>query len=70
MAYVDGNPMTKKELKERIGRGERVTCFQPGLGEDLTRKTGTICVEGPHYPRPHRWYAEVTLRDGVVVKVK
>ena len=70
MAYVDGNPGTKKELKDRVGRGERVTCFQPGLGEDLKHFTGTTTVEGPHYPRPHKWYAKVTLVDGRIIKVK
>jgi hypothetical protein len=29
-----------------------------------------VTLEGPHYPQPHRWYAEATVRDGVIVKVK
>mgnify|MGYP003347318056 CR=1 FL=1 len=31
---------------------------------------GTAFLEGPHYPEPHRWYAQVEVRDGVVIKVK
>lgn len=31
---------------------------------------GSDVVEGPHYPKPHRWYAAVIVRDGIVVKVK
>ena len=27
-------------------------------------------LEGPHYPEPHKWYAEVEMKDGVIVKVK
>jgi hypothetical protein len=27
-------------------------------------------VEGPHYPEPHKWYAEVEVKDYIVVKVK
>lgn len=47
-----------------------VRCYQPGLGPDLSNFTGTVCLEGPHYPKPHRWYAEAELKDGIVVKVK
>jgi hypothetical protein len=32
--------------------------------------TGTAALEGPHYPEAHRWYAEATLVNGIVVKVK
>ena len=31
---------------------------------------GEFSVEGPHYPEPHRWYARVTLKNGIVTKVK
>jgi hypothetical protein len=31
---------------------------------------GTETVEGPHYPKPHTWYAKVTMKNGVVVKVQ
>jgi len=30
---------------------------------------GTAFLEGPHYPKPHTWYAKVQLRNSVVVKV-
>jgi len=33
-------------------------------------KNGTITLEGPHYPEPHRWYAQAEVVDGVIVKVK
>lgn len=65
--YVEGNPRTKKALREMVQRGERVTLFAPGLG--TPRQNGVETVEGPHYPAPHRWYARVEVRDGVVVKV-
>ena len=69
--YTERNFKTKKALKQAIADGERVTIYQPGgmfAGSDPT--TGTHAVEGPHYPQPHRWYAEVTVKDGYVVKVK
>jgi hypothetical protein len=33
-------------------------------------KNGTVTLEGPHYPEPHRWYAQAELKEGVIVKVK
>lgn len=68
MAYVRPNCKSKKDLKEAIKSGINVTVFQPGLG--TVPHNGTICVEGPHYPAAHTWYAEVTIQDGKVVKVK
>jgi hypothetical protein len=68
MAYVNPNCRTKKELKERLARGEKVEVFQPGLGE--VPSNGVVYLEGPHYPEPHRWYAQGEMRDGVLVKVK
>jgi hypothetical protein len=29
-----------------------------------------VAVEGPHYPEPHRWYAEVQVTDGRITSVK
>ena len=68
MAYATGNPKTKAELKRRVAAGKVVEVFQPGLG--TVPENGEISVEGPHFPQPHRWYARVTIKDGVVVKVK
>lgn len=32
------------------------------------KENGTGAIEGPHAPKPHKWYAAVTVKDGVVVK--
>lgn len=69
MAYTETNFKTKKALKEAVAAGEEVTCFQPGLGPDLDHYTGRVSLEGPHYPKPHTWYANAILEDGKVVKV-
>lgn len=37
------------------------------VGDEPT--DGIAFLEGPHYPRPHTWYAKVQVKDGVVVKV-
>lgn len=66
--YTSQNFKTKKALKEAVANGEKITIYQPGLGEVPTN--GSICLEGPHYPEPHRWYAQAELTNGVVTKVK
>lgn len=69
--YTDINFKTKKALKEAVASGKRVTYYQPGgffSGE--VPQNGTICVEGPHYPEPHRWYAECKVENGVIISVK
>lgn len=81
MAYTYTNFKTKKALKEAVANYHAsetdqqrlyrsVKCYNPGLGGPLANFTGKLCLEGPHYPKPHTWYAEVELKDGVVVKVK
>lgn len=66
--YTDTNFKTKKALKEAVSSGVKVTLFAPGMGEP--KRDGREFVEGPHYPAPHTWYAQVEMKDGVVVKVK
>lgn len=71
MAYTITNYKTKKALRDAVASGEVVQCFQPGLfATDMSKTTGTVYLEGPHYPKPHTWYATATLADGVVTKVK
>lgn len=65
--YVNPNCKTKKELKERVSKGERVEVFSPGPFPAPTN--GETSIEGPHYPKPHTWYARVQVKDGAVVKV-
>lgn len=69
MAYTIYNFKTKKALKEAI-KTEHIKCYNPGLGPNLSNYTGKICLEGPHYPKPHTWYAEAELKDGIIIKVK
>jgi len=66
--YTDTNFKTKKALKEAVAAGKEVRLFAPGLG--APKENGTDFVEGPHYPAAHTWYAEVTMKDGIVVRVK
>lgn len=66
--YASKNYPTKKALKEDVAKGIKVTLYSPGLGE--APENGRCAVSGPHFPKPHSWYAEVTVENGVVVKVK
>jgi len=68
MAYVEPNFKTKKQLKDALATGQRVTVFQPGpFGPSVT--DGRVALEGPHYPKPHTWYATGIVEGGVLVKV-
>ena len=83
MSYTAVDFKTKKALKEAVAayivkankssnlyNGEAVRCLQRGLGPDLSNFTGDVYLEGPHYPKPHTWYARAKLINGIVVKVK
>lgn len=66
--YTVKNYKSKKALKEDVAKGVEVRIYAPGLGTPKT--DGTEFLEGPHYPEPHKWYAQVEMKDGKVVKVK
>ena len=68
--YTTTNYKTKKALKDAVKAGEQVTYFQPGPYAGNEPDNGTIFIEGPHYPQPHRFYAQATIENGVIVKVK
>lgn len=71
MAYVRPNFKTKKALREALAAGQEITVFQPNnIMREGVPKDGTVYLEGPHYPQPHTWYAEGTMREGKLVKVK
>jgi hypothetical protein len=66
--YTTKNFKSKKDLKTAIAGGERIGIFTPGLG--TVPENGTVYLEGPHYPLPHKWYAQATIVNGIVTKVK
>ena len=72
MAYTRKNFKTKKELKFAVGLEELVEVYQPGPfgNNEATIREGKVTLEGPHYPAPHRWYAEAWIKDGRVIKVR
>lgn len=72
--YTDRNFKTKKALKDAVANGAQVGVWQPNDFFDNPKAdpyySGEATVEGPHYPEPHKWYATVTIENGVVTKVK
>jgi hypothetical protein len=67
MAYTEINFKTKKELKEAVKAGKQVNVYQPGLG--TIPANGVVYLEGPHYPKPHTWYAKGIMENSKLVKV-
>jgi hypothetical protein len=66
VAYSDHNYATKKAFKDAVEHwaqtGESpVTAHQPGGLFPL--KLGRCTIEGPHFPEPHQWYADVIIQD-------
>lgn len=69
MAYVDPNYPTKKAFIEAVKAGLKLRTYNPS-GMFPTTQNGTDVVEGPHYPKPHKWYSAVVVKDGIVVSAK
>ena len=67
--YTDRNFKTKKALKEAFAKGDKISVYQPG-GMFESKQNGTVSIEGPHYPEPHKWYASVVIENGVITKIK
>ena len=62
------NPKTKKEFKTLVEKGGvYLIAYGPF---DKPNQTGQVCIEGPQYPQPHKWYATAKVVDGKVVSVK
>ena len=68
--YTTKNYPTKKALKESVKNGDIVSYFQPGPFGGNEPISGTIFIEGPHYPKPHKWYAECKVKDNRIIAVK
>lgn len=67
--YVSPNFKSKKALKEALKAGKTVMVFQPNQMVPGTPE-GTVYLEGPHYPEPHKWYATGKAENGRLVSVK
>lgn len=69
--YTVTDYKSKKQIKEDIAAGKQVRVYQPNkMTSEPDPTEGIVHLEGPHYPKAHTWYAEGTLKDGVLVKIK
>lgn len=59
----------KKDLKEAVKNGEKITLFQPGPFGGNEPKDGEVSIEGPNFVM-HTWYARVKVKDGIIISVK
>jgi len=63
---MGANYKTKKELKSNIGKELEYTETSIFGAEYL--HNGTFCVVGPS-PQQRKWFASVTMKDGLISKV-
>lgn len=68
MAYITGNPKSKKQVKEWLEAGKKLTVYQPGPFGRGIESSGHFVIEGPHYPEPHKFYGKAVVENGVIVK--
>lgn len=69
--YVSPNYKTKKALKDALANGVNVDVYQHNdMFGAVIPENGTVNLEGPHYPEPHKWYATGTMENGKLVRVK
>jgi len=59
---------TKKQLKASVGQGLRYV--ETSMFGNEYRSTGKFCVVGPDAYNDRRWYAQVTMKDDIIVKVE
>lgn len=57
---------TKKALKESVGQPLRYT--ETSMFGEEYKRDGTFCVVGPD-PYIRKWFAEVTMKDGLIARV-
>lgn len=69
MSYVNPNYKSKKEFVAAVKAGVKHYTYNPS-GMFPTPQNGNDCIEGPHNPIPHRWYASVVVKDGIVISAK
>lgn len=66
--YTMRNFKSKKALKDALANGDKLKVYSPGPFP--CPDNGHIVLEGPHYPEPHRWYAQAVIENGYIIKVK
>jgi hypothetical protein len=58
---------SKKELKANVGKPLRF--IETSMFGAEYKENGTFCVVGPDPYNNRKWYASVTMKDGLIAKV-
>ena len=66
--YTFTNFKTKKAMRDAFKLGKKIEVYQSG-GFYPGKTDGKVAIEGPHYPKPHKWYASVEIEDSVITKI-
>ena len=66
MTMMGASYKTKKSLKESVGKSLRYV--ETSMFGKEYNPNGKFCVVGPS-PYQRQWYANVTMKDGIIVKV-
>ena len=64
---MGANYKTKKALKDSVG--QELSYVETSWHGPEYKDNGTFCVVGPD-PYNRKWFAEVTMKDGLIAKVK
>ena len=68
--YLDRSYKTKKALKEAIAAGKEVTVYGMNpFGSTAVPDGEGHTLVGPG-PYDRKWYAQITVKDGAITKVK
>jgi hypothetical protein len=59
--------LSKKALKESVGKP--LHYVETSMFGEEYRADGTFCVVGPS-PYVRKWFAEITMKDGLIARVK
>jgi len=69
-AYLYPEMRSKKAYKEAIANGKIVTACENTPWGQSPCFDGTYTFEGPHYPKPHRYYGTAVVKNGKVISIK
>lgn len=67
--YTRPDFKTKKELKLALASGKSIQVYDHS-GREQVPTDGIVYLEGPHYPKPHTWYARGRMVSGKLTEVK
>lgn len=71
MAYTNIDFKTKKELREAVKAGQKVTVQRDAFGGSGCYRPGKAAISGPQYPKAHTWHADCDVNEeGVITKVR